>query len=185
MVYFLLADGFEEIEALTPVDLLRRAGVAVTTVSYQETRAVTGSHAVCVTADTTVKDLLAAGAFRDDMEMLVFPGGMPGAKNLDARPETDTLIDAARDRNAYLCAICAAPMILGKRGLLRGKKATCFPSFETHLEGAVLCLSEKVVRDGNIITGCGMGAAFPFGLALAEAMAGKETADRLRTSILL
>ena len=134
MVYLFLADGFEEIEALTPVDLLRRAGVSVKTVGVTG-KCVTGSHKIKVEADVTIDE-----AIRDlsdasvELEMIVLPGGMPGAKNLDESEGVDRFIKEALSRDAYLAAICAAPMVYGKRGLLEGRDATCYPGFEKYLE---------------------------------------------------
>lgn len=178
MVYILLADGFEEIEALAPCDMLRRADVEVRLVSVTEKLHVSGTHGISIMADLTVSEMNSR-----DIDMLVFPGGMPGAKNLDEHPRTDILVRHCLDRNAYLAAICAAPMILGKRGVLAGKKAICFPGFEKYLAGAEIMEGERVVRDGNIVTAVGAGAAVDFGLKLVEIMKGKETAESIRASI--
>ncbi|MBQ7661161.1 MAG: DJ-1/PfpI family protein [Clostridia bacterium] len=176
MVYILLADGFEEIEALCPLDLLRRAGVETKLVSVTERKNVTGSHGITVSADyTDTNDL-------KDMEMLVLPGGMPGAKTLDASPFVDGCIRHAVKNEAYLSAICAAPMVLGHRKLLEGKRATCYPGFESELIGATL-VDAPAVRDGNVITGRGMGAAVDFGLLLVETLKGKDAADALSRAI--
>ena len=147
MVFLFLADGFEEIEALTPVDLLRRAGVEVVTVGVTG-KTVTGSHGITVSADVGAEEALAMLAAGTIPEMIVLPGGMPGAATLDASPLVDTFIDAAEKANAYIAAICAAPMILGKRGLLRGRHATCFPGFEEYLEGAAY-MDVHTVTDGR------------------------------------
>ena len=178
MVYILLADGFEEIEALAPCDMLRRADVEVRLVSVTAKLHVRGTHGISIMADLTVSEMNSR-----DIDMLVFPGGMPGAKNLDEHPRTDILVRHCLDRNAYLAAICAAPMILGKRGVLAGKKAICFPGFEKYLAGAEIMEGERVVRDGNIVTAVGAGAAVDFGLKLVEIMKGKETAESIRASI--
>ena len=177
MVYILLADGFEEIEALCPLDLLRRAGIDAKTVSVTEKRVVTGSHGISVTADLTAENSLS------DIEMLVLPGGMPGTTNLDKSQFCDGLLRAAAKNGAYIAAICAAPMVLGRRGLLAGREAVCYPGFEHELAGAKLS-DRRVVRDGRIITGVGMGAALEFGLALVEIFCGKETAERIGGSVL-
>ena len=177
MVYILLADGFEEIEALCPLDLLRRAGVETKTVSITEKRAVTGSHGITVTADLTAENSLS------DIEMLVLPGGMPGSTNLYGSKFCDGLVRNAAKSGAYLAAICAAPLVLGRRGLLAGKEAVCFPGFENELVGAHLS-DKRVVRDGKIITAIGMGAALEFGLALVEIFCGKETAEKLGGAVL-
>ena len=179
MVYMFLANGFEEIEALCPLDLLRRAGVEVTTVAVGgDALKITGSHGITVLADIDEKD------FADEApEMVILPGGMPGASNLDASPIVDGAIAAAVKTDGYLAAICAAPMILGKRDLLVGKRAICFPGFEQYLNGAAIA-AERVVRDGKIITGAGMGVALDFGLALVAALRGKEAASALRRAVL-
>ncbi len=179
MVYLFLADGFEEIEALTPVDVLRRAGVDVTTVGVTG-KQVTGSHGITVTADTSAEEALSAHAGKIDM--IVFPGGMPGAKNLDESPVTDRFIELAKADDAYICAICAAPMILGKRGLLEGRDATCYPGFEQYLKGAKY-YEASVVVDGNYITSDGMGSALDFALQLVAALKGDDEAERLSRSV--
>ena len=179
MVYMFLANGFEEIEALCPLDLLRRAGVEVTTVAVGgDALKVTGSHGITVLADIDEKD------FADEApEMVILPGGMPGATNLDESAVVDGAIRAALSNDAYLAAICAAPMILGKRDLLVGKRAICFPGFEEYLRGATVA-AERVVRDGKIITAAGMGVALDFGLSLVAALRGKEAALALRRAVL-
>lgn len=179
MVYLFLAPGFEEIEALCPLDLLRRAGVAVKTVAIgTPDAAVPGAHGITVLADMVEADYDPAAP----AEMLILPGGMPGAANLDASPVVDAAIANAAGAGAYLTAICAAPMILGHRGLLRGRTAICFPGFEGELEGASLA-SAKVAQDGKIITAAGMGVALDFGLALVAALCGQEKADALRAAV--
>lgn len=178
MVYLFLAPGFEEIEALCPLDLLLRAGVAIKTVAIGTPDvAVTGAHGIVVHADMTEAEFDA----KSPAEMVILPGGMPGAANLDASATVDTAIKTAVTHDAYLAAICAAPFILGRRGLLVGRSATCFPGFEDELKGASLP-GDKVVRDGKIITAAGMGAAFDFGLALVAALCGEEKAAALRAS---
>lgn len=178
MVYLFLAPGFEEIEALCPLDLLLRAGVEVKTVAIGTPDvAVTGAHGITVHADLLEADCDPSTY----AEMVILPGGMPGAANLDASPTVDAAIKTALTHDAYLAAICAAPFILGRRGLLVGKSATCFPGFEDELKGAELAPA-KVVRDGKIITAAGMGAAFDFGLALVAALCGEEKAIALRAS---
>lgn len=177
MVYLFLANGFEEIEALCPLDLLRRAGIDVTTVGIGGD-AVVGSHGIPVQAD------LPEAMFRDAApEMIILPGGMPGARHLDESKTVETAIKVTHAAGGYLAAICAAPMILGKRGYLRGKEAICFPGFEKDLLGARIS-SHRVVRDGKIITGAGMGVALDFGLALVAALKGDAAAAALRHTVL-
>ena len=182
MVYLFLANGFEEVEALCPLDLLRRAGVQVTTVSVGGGDTVVGAHGIAVQAD--MPDTM----YRDSKpEMIVLPGGMPGAKNLDESPLTDKFLAAVREADGYAAAICAAPMILGKRGLLKGIAAVCYPGFEEYLLGAEV-LGEGVQcswdNKKKIITGCAMGAATEFALTLVEALKGESTANELRAAIL-
>lgn len=178
MVYLFLANGFEEIEALCPLDLLRRAGIEVTTVGVGGAEAVMGAHNICVQAD--IPDTM----YRDSKpEMIILPGGMPGSKNLDESRVVDTALRAAHAGGAYLAAICAAPMVLGHRGYLKGKRAICFPGFEDQLEGAVIADS-RVVRDGNVITAAGMGVALDFGLELVSVLKGKDAAEQLRRAVL-
>ena len=177
MIYLFLANGFEEIEALTPLDLLRRAGLEVTTVGIGGDM-ICGSHGITVAAD------IPEGLFADAApDMIILPGGMPGSRHLDESRTVDAALKAAARRGAYIAAICAAPMVLGHRGLLEGKRAICFPGFEKELEGATIA-TERVVRDGNIITAAGMGVALDFGLALVAALKGEEVASNLRRTIL-
>ena len=177
MVYLFLANGFEEVEALCPLDLLRRAGLAVTTVGVGGD-VIVGAHGIAVQAD--IPDTL----FRDSKpDMIILPGGMPGTKHLDESRTVDTALRAASANGAYLAAICAAPMVLGKRGYLKGKEATCFPGFEEYLEGATLSKA-RVVTDGRTVTAAGMGVAMEFGLALVALLQGKDAAERLRSAVL-
>ena len=175
MIYMFLAEGFEEVEALAPLDLIRRAGLEIKTVGVGG-KVITGSHGIPVTADMTDAELA-----DNAPDMVILPGGMPGTKNLDASETVHKAIADAVKNDAYLCAICAAPMILGKLGLLKGKNAVSYPGFESYLEGATVP-SEKVVRDGKIITAKGMGAAIEFGLAIISALKDEKTADDLATA---
>ena len=175
MIYILLADGFEEIEALTPLDMLRRVNAPVKTVSITERREVVGAHGITVLADLT---------FTDDLEkasLLVLPGGMPGAANLDASAFVSALIKETAEGGGHLAAICAAPMVLGHQGYLAGKRATCFPGFEEYLTGATV--GGKVIRDGKIITAAGMGVAQEFGLEMISALVSPEKAGEIRAAI--
>ncbi len=176
-VYVFLADGFELVEALCPVDLLRRAGAEVLTVSLNDTEAVTSAQGVTVLADITVANL------PDALPHMVFlPGGMPGADNLRHCPVVCRTATAVAEQGGFLAAICAAPYVLGELGLLRGKRATCFPGFEDRLAGALLS-ENKVVRDGNVITAAGMGAALPFAAELVAALFGRAKTDALLNGI--
>lgn len=177
MIYVFLAEGFEEIEALAPLDLMRRAGLSVTTVGVGG-RSITGAHGITVTADIADTD------YADDTpEMIVLPGGMPGTLNLAASPVVTDAIHVATATDAPIAAICAAPSILGDMGLLRDKEATCYPGFEDRLAGATLS-ERRVVRDGKIITAAGMGVAVEFGLALVELFCGEQKAKELRHAVI-
>ncbi|MBP5610146.1 MAG: DJ-1/PfpI family protein [Clostridia bacterium] len=177
MILLLLADGFEETEALVPLDLLRRGKCDVKTVGITG-KTVCGAHGIPVTADLVPNDV------RGKIDALILPGGMPGTTNLDASPDVDRLIEKTLSDGGRLAAICAAPLILGRRGLLTGKRAVCFPGFESELTGAVKT-NARVVTDGNVTTAVGMGAAYEFGLALLSLLAGKQTAEQVRVSSLI
>ena len=171
------ATGYEEIEALTVVDILRRAGEEITMVSIIDERRVTSSHGVEVTMDKVLSEVNF-----DETDVIVLPGGMPGTKNLEACEALMEQVDAFVKAGKTVAAVCAAPSILGHRGHLKGKKACSFPTMESQLEGADV-KQEPAVIDGNIITGRGMGAAIPFGLAILEKLQGKEAADAMGKSI--
>lgn len=177
MIYLFLADGFEEVEALCPLDLLRRAELPVTTVGVGG-KTVTGSHGIAVVADITEDELC-----DHSPEMVILPGGMPGTLNLEASPVVRRAVTDAAEAGAFIAAICAAPSILGRMQLLRGVEAICFPGFEDALDGAILSKS-SVVRDGKIITAKGMGVALPFGLALVECFRGKAFSEDLKRAVM-
>lgn len=173
-----LAEGLEEIEGLTVVDVLRRAGVEVTTISISEKKEVTGSHNI-----TILSDALFSEADWSGLDGVILPGGMPGTTNLMEHEGVRKVIQKFADQKKLVAAICAAPSVLGQAGLLQGRRATCYPGFEEQLTGAQCC-EEQVVRDGNIITSRGMGTAIPFALALTSYFLGQEKADEVKTSIL-
>ena len=172
-----LADGFEEIEALTVVDLLRRAGIEITTASIMGRKSVEGSHKITVEADALLEDL-----DFDSFDMLILPGGMPGTTNLDNCAPLKAQIQKFADAGKLLAAICAAPTVYGGMGLLKGKKATCYPGREGDLTGAEVQTTE-VVKDGNFITSRGMGTAIPFGLAIIEQFQGEKAAKDMAKKI--
>lgn len=176
MVYVFLADGFEIIEALAPVDMLRRAKIDVKTVGVSS-EIVTSSCGVGVKCDMTIDEF----DFYD-VEAVVLPGGMPGTINLENSSAVQKVIDNANNTNAFICAICAAPSILGHKGLLSGKKAVCFPGFENSLEGCEQC-REYVVTDGKFITAKGAGVCIDFGLEIVKQLRGGELSDEIRKSI--
>ena len=174
-----LAEGFEETEALFQLDIMRRGGLDVKTVSVMGNKTVTGAHGVPVIADMLFEDLT-----EEDVEMIVLPGGLPGTTNLDAHEGLDKLIKEFAAANKPLAAICAAPMVFGKRGLLKGKKATCYPGFDNYLEGAEYTGNMVEISD-NIITGKGPGAACAFGFAILEKYAGAEKAQSVKDGMLI
>ncbi|WP_177920315.1 DJ-1 family glyoxalase III [uncultured Eubacterium sp.] len=176
MVYVFLADGFEIIEALAPVDMLRRAKIDVKTVGVSS-EIVTSSCGVGVKCDMTIDEF----DFYD-VEAVVLPGGMPGTLNLENSSAVQKVIDNANNTNAFICAICAAPSILGHKGLLSGKKAVCFPGFENSLEGSEQC-REYVVTDGKFITAKGAGVCIDFGLEIVKQLRNEELANEIRKSI--
>lgn len=173
MIYVFLADGFEECEAIAPVDILRRAGLEVKTVGVTG-KTVTGSHNIPVTADITENE-----AITESLEAVILPGGMPGTLNLEKSETVQKFIDYAAENSLIIAAICAAPSILGHKNLLNGKNATCFTGFEKELSGANV-KDIPCVTDGNLITAYGAGAAFDFGFAIVAALKDGCTADNLR-----
>ena len=194
MIYLFLAPGFEEVEALAPLDLLRRAGLAVTTVAITTPAgipatecAVTGSHRITVMADMSeadfahYMDIAGEDSAAMPIRAVILPGGMPGATHLDASAVVDVCLAAARRQGAVIGAICAAPLVLGRRGYLNGLRATCYPGFESELKAAHP--GGKVVRDGNIITAAGMGVSLEFGYELIGALVSPEKAGEIRAAI--
>ena len=177
MIYMFLAEGFEEVEALCPLDLMRRAGLSVTTVGVNGKR-ICGAHGIAVEADIVDTDY-----YDNEPEMIFLPGGMPGTLNLGASQTVCRAIETAVQANAYLAAICAAPSILGDMGLLKGKEAICYPGFEDRLSGAVLS-DKKIVCDGKILTAAGMGVALDFGLLIVETLCGTKKAAELRHAVI-
>lgn len=178
MIYVHLADGFEEVEAMTVVDLLRRAELEVQTVSITGSRQVMGTHGISVEADILFEE-----TDYEACEMIVLPGGMPGAENLDRHQGLISHIRCFAQNDKYLAAICAAPMIFGHLGILEGKKATIYPGMEQHLAGAEH-QAEPVVADGNIITSKGPATAMAFAIRLVELLKGKAAASSLETDLL-
>lgn len=176
-IYLFLADGFEEVEALAVVDLLRRSGLGCTMVSISGNREVEGSHKIMVRADLLLSEIDFAAA-----DMLILPGGMPGTTSLGACTVLTGQLRAFHKEGKLLAAICAAPSVLGEQGILEGKKAACYPGFEEKLAGAEIVFDEVAV-DGNVITSRGMGTAIPFGLAIVEKLLGKEAAEKLGKSV--
>lgn len=177
MIYVFLAKGFEEIEALTVVDYLRRAELDVFTVGIGG-KIIVGSHNIPVFCDLEESEI----KLNTDIDAIVLPGGMPGTLNLESNKTVNAFIDYCADNDKYICAICAAPSILGHKGLLKGYTACCFPGFEDELEGADV--SDKFVCvDRKIITAKGLGSAISFSQAITSELTDIKTADRIKASL--
>jgi len=174
-----LADGFEEIEAVSIIDVLRRAGLEVVVVSVTGKPEVSGAHQLKIVADTLFERVN-----YDEIYMIVLPGGMPGAANLDAHAGLKAQIRHFNKENKQLAAICAAPLVYGNLGILEGKQAVCYPGFEKYLKGAEV-LSEPVVESGNVITGRGPGTAIKFALKIVEKAVSVEKAELLAKQMLV
>lgn len=177
LIFF--AEGYEEVEALTVVDLLRRAGMDIDMVSLTGGQTVTGSHGITVQMDVLYQE-----ADFERADILILPGGMPGTKNLLAHQGLkERLVSFAADSSKKVAAICAAPSVLGEHGILKGREATCYPGFEDKLTGAAV-KEASVVTDGNVITSRGMGTAIEFAAAIIESYCGRDKADAILESII-
>ena len=174
-----LANGFEEIEAVSIIDVLRRADIEVSVVSVTGKLEVIGAHHLKIIADTLFEQV-----DYDDIYMIVLPGGMPGASNLDAHKGLKEMILKFNGANKQLAAICAAPMVYGNLGILKGKQAVCFPGFENYLKGAEV-VSQPIVESGNILTGNGPASAILFALKIVEKTVSKEKADSISRQMLV
>lgn len=177
MNYIFLADGFETVEALAVVDMLRRASIPIQTVSIGETNEVVTAHKIRMMTDVSLADINLL-----EIDMMILPGGMPGTKNLAACEPLMEMMNVHAGKGGLVAAICAAPSVLGKHGLLAGKRACCYPGFEEELEGAIVTKRE-VEWDGNIITSRGMGTVIPFAAKIIEALDSKMKADEVLKSI--
>lgn len=178
MVYVLLGTGFEEMEAIAPIDLLRRAGIGVITVGING-QTINGSHGIPVTADITVENWDAR-----DLDMVVLPGGLGGVASIKACPKALEIVHQAYDNGRFVAAICAAPTILAQLGITDGKEAVCYPGFEENM-GSARMQDTAFVRGGNVITGASAGCAIPFALALIAALRGEDAAQQVRKQIVI
>ena len=176
MVYMFLADGFEEVEALAPLDLLRRAGAEVKTVGVTG-EYITGAHDITVKADIALLDV-----DLENIDALILPGGLGGTNNMDASSDVKRIVQFAADNKKIICAICAAPSILGKMGLLEGKDATCYPGFEEHFKGGNY-IKKSVVKCDNFITADGMGSAYKFGFEIISELFDEKMAEKIKEQI--
>lgn len=177
MVYVFIANGAEEIEALTPVDFLRRSGIEVITVGVGG-RTITGAHNIDIGCDIEENDI----ELDDILEAVILPGGMPGTLNLENSAAVNRAVDYCVEKGKLICAICAAPSVLGHKGMLEGREACCFPGFESELRGAKIS-DRFVCRDGQYITAKGMGSALSFSHAIVCALRDKKIADKVRDSL--
>ncbi len=177
MVYVFLANGFEETEAIAPIDILKRAKQEVVTVGVGG-KTIESTHGIKVVCDMEESEL----SDTCDFDAVVLPGGMPGTVNLENSVKVQLFIDRAVSEKKLVAAICAAPSILGHKGILNGKKATCFPGFESDLIGCEV-LTDGVCRDDNIITAKGAGVALPFGFAIAAYLTNEETSEEIRKTM--
>ncbi len=177
MLYMFFAEGFEEVEAIATLDVIKRAGIEIESVGIDSLE-ITGAHNIKIVCDKVVSDICVS----DSLTGIILPGGMPGTTNLINSQTVNDFIDFCAEKELLICAICAAPMILGRKNLLNGCKAVCFPGFEDELTGAEI--SDKFVcRDGNIITAKGMGSAVNFGLEIVASIKGRDVADNLKATL--
>ena len=179
MVYMLLGTGFEETEAVAPLDLLRRAGVQVLTVGVNG-KHIAGSHGIVVEADITIGEMDLT-----NMEMIIIPGGLGGVASLRASSAALEALSFGWENGKYVAAICAGPTILADLGITDGLRATCYPGHEKYMGSAKMQENAAVVTDGKLITGTSAGCAIPFGLALVEALKGKEAAETVKKQIVI
>ena len=179
MVYMLLGTGFEETEAVAPLDLLRRAGVDVLTVGITG-KTVYGSHKIGIEADITIEQMNLT-----DLEMIILPGGLGGVASARGSREALEALRFAWENGKFVAAICAGPTVLADLGITDGKNATCFPGCEDQMGSAVMAENAAAVRDGKLITGTSAGCAIPFGLSLIAALKGQEEADRIAKQIVI
>ncbi|MDL2282852.1 DJ-1/PfpI family protein [Parabacteroides sp. OttesenSCG-928-G06] len=177
--FVFLATGFEETEAIGTIDVLRRGGIETTVVSITGELMVEGAHNIGVVADVLFED-----TDLSDADALILPGGMPGSNNLNACEPLKKQLVAQNEKGKIVAAICAAPLVLGGLGILKGRRATCYPSFESTLTGAIVS-DAAAETDGNVITGRGPGLVFNFGLAIVEALRGKAVAEEVAAGLLL
>lgn len=177
MVYCFLAQGFEELEAIAAIDMLKRANIEVKTVGVGS-KEISGAHSICIKSDISESEVL----LDDDLEAVVLPGGMPGTVNLENSSIVQNAIDFCNEKGKLICAICAAPSILGHKKLLSGKEAVCYPGFEKELYGCNLS-DDYVAKCGNIITAKGAGVAVDFGLEIVSSLKSAQEAQEIRNSI--
>ncbi len=179
MVYMLLGTGFEETEAIAPLDLLRRAGVQTMTVGVNG-KTVYGSHGIGIEADITLEEMDLT-----DLEMIILPGGLGGVASVSTSEKAMQALLFAWENDKFVAAICAGPTVLARLGITDGRQATCYPGCESGMGSANMIPGVPCVRDGKLITGTSAGCAVPFGLALVEALKGAEAAQAIRAQIVI
>ena len=179
MVYILLGTGFEEVEAIAPLDLMRRAGIDVMTVGING-KIISGGHGIGVEADITIGEMDFT-----NLDMIVLPGGLGGVASARACPEALDALKFAWDNGKFVAAICAGPTVLADLGITDGKNVTCYPGCESGMGNAKMVADAACIRDGKLITGTSAGCAIPFGLALIEALKGSETAAQIQKQIVI
>jgi 4-methyl-5(b-hydroxyethyl)-thiazole monophosphate biosynthesis len=177
--YIIIADGFEEIEAIAVIDILRRAGINIKIISITGSNLIKGAHDFTIACDEFYENI----DFKEG-EMIVLPGGMPGTKNLLKHEGLGNILKEYSENGKWIAAICAAPIVLGKYGILDGKNATCYPGFEKDL-GRAKYVNEEVVVDGKVVTSKGPGTALEFGIKLVELTLGKDIAKKVREAMLI
>ncbi len=179
MVYMLLGTGFEETEAIAPLDLLRRAGIEIRTVGLNG-KQIRGGHNICVEADISIQDL-----DPNAMDMIILPGGLGGVASIRSCQQALDAIAYAWEHGKFVAAICAGPTVLADLGITAGRRATCYPGCEADMSGAIMTADAPCILDGNLITGTSAGCAIPFGLMLIEALKGKDAAEQIARQIVI
>ncbi|MCX7614790.1 MAG: DJ-1/PfpI family protein [Clostridiales bacterium] len=179
MVYVFLADGFEEMEAIVPIDILRRADISVKTVAVGSKKTIESTRRIPVVADLLMNEVKL-----DEIEMIVLPGGQPGVNHLYDCAELRDIVQYAYEQKKYVAAICAAPLILGRLGILRGKKAVCYPGYEGDLTDTDVTKTETLVQDGKVITAKGAGVASTFAFKLVELLKDSKTSESIRKAMI-
>ncbi len=177
--FVLLANGFEEIEAITPIDVLRRAGIEVITLSIHDSKKLLGAHNVIIAADALLTD-----KFEESADIIITPGGMPGSKHLKESKLVKQMLKKQHEKNRYIASICASPIALESSGVIKDTNFTCYPGFENKIESGNF-VSQRLVHDENIITAMGPGVALEFSLKIVEILKGKEVADNLKKAMIV
>ncbi len=177
--FVLLANGFEEVEAITPIDVLRRAGIEVTTLSIHESKKLLGAHNVIIAADALLADKIDESA-----DIIITPGGMPGSKHLKESTLVQKMLKKQHEENRYIASICASPIVLESSGVIKDTNFTCYPGFESEIQSGNF-VDDRIVHDKKIVTAKGPGVAMEFSLKLVEILKGKEAADNIKQAMIV